>query len=130
MTEATGRSGAVLIGANVVAAINDFNINTQVATIPKNKMGQAFEEYEPGLASWSADVTCYWDTADTLGQGAITAGAVVTLALYPFGQASGMVYKSGSALVESISEAVPADGMITKAIQFKGSGALTESTVV
>lgn len=130
MTEATGRSGAVLVGANIVAAINDFNISEQVAVIQKNKMGQTYEEYEPGLASWSADVSCYWDPDDTTGQGSLTVGAVVTLALYPFGNTTGKVYKTGTALVESISNAVPADGMITKSIQFKGSGALTEDTVV
>lgn len=129
MTEATGRSGAVLVGANIVAAINDFNISEQVATIPKSKMGQTHEEVEPGLASWSADVSCYWDPDDTTGQGALTVGAVVTLALYPFGNTTGKIYKTGTALVESVSNAVPADGMVTMAIQFKGSGALTESVV-
>lgn len=129
MTEKSGRDGAVLIGANAVAAINDYNIAEQVETIPKRKMGQTHEEFEPGLASWTADATCYWDPEDLTGQGALTVGALVTIAFYPFGQTSGSVYDTGTALVESISKGVPADGMITKQIQFKGSGPLVPGTV-
>ena len=129
MTEQTGRDGAVLIGANPIAAINDFNLTEGTSPVQLNKMGQTHEEWLPGLNSWSGDLNCYWDADDTLGQGALTVGAEVTIAFYPFGNTAGKKYKSGTALVETIGDAVPADGMVTKAITFKGSGPLVEGTV-
>lgn len=129
MGESTGREGAIFLGANPVASINGFNITEQIATIPVMKMGQTHEEFKAGLASWNGDMTLYWDPDDTQGQGAITVGAELTGAFYPFGNSSGKVFKTGTVLIESVGDEVPADGMVQKKVNFKGVGALNEETV-
>ena len=81
------------------------------------------------LSSFSGSLDCFWDETDTTGQGALTIGASVTLALYPEGDGTGGTYYSGTALVTGVSRTASFDGMVEASISVQGSGALTAATV-
>ena len=68
------------------------------------------------------------ESADTTGQGALTVGASVTLALYPEGEAVGATFYSGTALVTGVSRTASFDGMVEASISVQGTGALTSDT--
>ena len=70
-----------------------------------------------------------WDETDTAGQGALTAGAEVTLNLYPEGDTSGDTYLTGSAFVTGRSINSTYDGLVEMSISVQGNGALSQETV-
>ena len=80
------------------------------------------------LTSFSGSLDCFWDETDTTGQGALTVGASVTLALYPEGEAVGATFYSGTALVTGVSRTASFDGMVEASISVQGTGALTSDT--
>lgn len=130
MANHTGSEGTVKVGANAVAEIRSFSIETSADTIEDTTMGDAARTYKTSLTSWSGSVDVYWDETDTTGQGALTAGASVTLNLYPEGSTSGDTYYTGTAIVTGNSVSASFDGMVEASITVQGTGALTKTTVV
>jgi len=130
MANHTGSEGTVKIGTNTVAEVKSWSIDETADTIEDTAMGDTDRTYKTGLKSWSGSMDCFWDETDTTGQGALTTGASVTLAVYPEGAVSGDTYFSGTALVTGISRQAALDGMVEASFSFQGTGALTETTVI
>jgi len=124
-----GNSGTVELGANAVGEIKSWSVDETAETADDSAMGDSWRSHVVGKNSWSGTVECHWDPDDTDGQDALTAGASVTLNLYPEGNSSGADYYSGTATVEGISRSVPQDDIVSVTFTFKGNGALTASTV-
>ena len=124
-----GSEGAVKIEANTVAEVRDWSLEETAETIDSTEMSDAAKTFEVGTTSWSGSVNAFWDETDTSGQGAMTAGASVTLNLYPEGATSGDTYGSGTAIISSISKSAGIDGLVEASFSFQGSGALTWATV-
>lgn len=129
MANHTGIDGTVKIGANAVAEVRNFSINTSAETIDDTTITDTAKTFVAGQTSWTADVSCFWDDTDTTGQGAMTAGASVTLNLYPEGAITGDTYWTGSAIITSMNVSTPTNGMIEASFNAQGSGALTKATV-
>jgi hypothetical protein len=129
MANHTGIEGTVKIGANAVAEVRNFSINTSAETIDDTTITDTAKTFVAGQTSWTADVSCFWDDTDTTGQGAMTAGASVTLNLYPEGAITGDTYWTGSAIITSMNVSTPTNGMIEASFNAQGSGALTKATV-
>lgn len=129
MATHTGKDGAVYVGANAVAEIRDWSLETTSEVVADTVMGDSWVTNKPTLKSWTSSFNAYWDETDTTGQGALTEGSEVTLNLYPEGNTSGDVYYTGSAIVTSISRSASFDGMIEASFSVTGNGALTQSTV-
>jgi len=129
MANHTSSSGIVTIGGNTVAEVSSYTIDESVATIDDTEMTDSAETHKPDITSWSGSIECFWDDADTTGQGAMTIGASVSVVFLPEGNASGNVSRSGTATIESKSMALSKGSMITQSFTLKGNGALTDSTV-
>ena len=92
-------------------------------------MGDSARTYLSSLNTWDGSVDVYWDETDSTGQGAATIGSSITLNVYPEGATTGDTYFSGTAIVTGISRTASFDGMVEQSITFKGTGALSISTV-
>ena len=91
---------------------------------------EVWRKNQATIKSFSGSFDGFWDETDTLGQGSLSAGATVTLNLYPEGDDSGATYWSGDVIITSISYNASFDGIVEASFSFTGTGALTESTVV
>ena len=124
-----GSEGTIRVGANVVAEIRSFTFEQTADTIEDTALGDSVRSYVSGLKQASGSIECFWDETDTSGQGALDAGASVTLNLYPEGAESGDTYFSMTALVTGVTINSSFDGMVEASITFQATGAITETTV-
>ena len=129
MASHIGRDGIVKVGAATVAEVKSFSIEESADTVETTKMTDTARSHAITLTSFSGSLDCFWDETDTTGQGALTIGASVTLALYPEGDTTGDTYYSGTALVTGVSRTASFDGMVEASISVQGTGALTADTV-
>jgi predicted secreted protein len=129
MASHIGRDGIVKVGANTVAEVKSFSIEESADTVETTKMTDTARSHAITLTSFSGSLDCFWDETDTTGQGALTIGASVTLALYPEGDTTGDTFYSGTALVTGVSRSASFDGMVEASISVQGTGALTADTV-
>ena len=126
-----GNDGIVKIGANAVAEIQSWTLNEEISLEPTAAMGATAKTYiAGGPTGWSVEIECNWDDADTTGQDLMTVGSTVALTLYPQGDASGDKTRAGNAIIESVSEEVSKDGVITASFSGQGTGTLTRGAVV
>lgn len=130
MATHVGREGTLAVGANSVAEIRRFSIDARADVIDDTVMGDTARTFLVGMTSWTASVDVLWDETNTTGQGALTAGASVTLNAYPEGNTTGDVYLTGTALVTGRVVTTPYDGIVEMSVTLQGTGALTQSTVV
>lgn len=129
MATQTGKDGAVYVGANAVAEIRDWSLESTSEVVADTVMGDSWVSNKPTLKSWSSSFNAFWDSSDTNGQGALDEGAEITLNLYPSGNTSSNIYWTGSAIITSVTKSASFDGMIEASFSVTGNGALTESTV-
>lgn len=129
MANHVGNEGVVKIGTSTVAEVRSFSITTSADTVEDTVMGDTWKSHVVTQKSWTAEVTCFWDETDTTGQGAMTAGASVTLNLYPEGATSADTYFSGTAIVTSVGTSQTHNGMVEATFSLQGTGALSSSTV-
>ena len=124
-----GSEGVVKILTNIVAEVRDWSLEETAETIDSTQLSDSAKTFEVGTTSWSGSVNAFWDETDTNGQVAMSAGASVTLNLYPEGATSGDTFGSGTAIISSISKSGGIDGLVEASFSFQGSGALTWATV-
>ena len=129
MATHAGSEGTVRVGAiNAIAEIRSFSVEETGDTIDDSTMGDTARTFIAGLKTFTATVDCLWDETNTLGQGALTVGATVTLNLYPEGATTGDTYYTGSAIVTGRTINSSYDGLVEISISCQGTGALTTST--
>ena len=129
MATHTGSEGTVKVGANAIAEIRSYSLEETADTLEDTSMGDSARTYKSSLKTFTGTVDVFWDETDTTGQGALTNGAEVTLAVYPEGDASGDTYYTGSAIVTGVSRTASFDGMVEASISVQGTGDLTATTV-
>lgn len=128
MANHKGSEGVVKVGAVTVAEVRGFEFTQSAETIEDTTLADTEKTFQVGNTEWSGSLSCWWDETDTTGQGALTAGASVTLNLYPEGATTGDKYYTGTALITSLAIANAINGIVSAEFQFKGTGALTLST--
>jgi predicted secreted protein len=129
MTTHTGSEGTVKVGSDVIAEIRSFSIEETADTLEDTTMGDIARTYKSSLTSYSGSLDVFWDETDVTGQGALTIGAEVTLAMYPEGDTAGDSYLTGTAIVTGRSISSSFDGLVEMSISVQGTGALTSTTV-
>jgi predicted secreted protein len=129
MATHTGSEGTVKVGSNVIAEIRSFSIEETADTLEDTTMGDTARTYKSSLTSYSGSLDVFWDETDATGQGALTIGAEVTLAMYPEGDTAGDTYLTGTAIVTGRSISSSFDGLVEMSISVQGTGALTSTTV-
>jgi len=128
MANHTGSEGVVKIGTATIAEIKGWSFDESANTIDDTEIGDTWVTKKAGTQSWSGSVDCYWDETDTNGQEAMTAGASVSLVLYPEAQTAGDTRYSGTAIITGISRSGAVDGMVEASYSFEGNGAITSAT--
>jgi predicted secreted protein len=129
MATHAGSEGKVFIATAQVAEVRSWSMEVTADTVDASIIGTQWRKNQATIKSWSGSFDAFWDESDETGQGALVAGATVTLNLYPEGNATGATYWSGSAIVTSISYSGSFDGIVEATFSFTGTGALTEQTV-
>lgn len=124
-----GKEGVVKIGANTLAEVNGWSLETSVALDDDSELSDDWATHKVGIKTWNGQLECHWDETDTNGQVALTEGAEVTVNLYPEGAGSGAAYFSGTATIQQISYAGAKGAIVSAAFTFMGNGALTRPTV-
>ena len=127
MANHRGSDGTVHVGSDAIGEIRSWSLESTADTIEDSVMGDSARTYQVGLASWSASVDAYWDDDDP-AQTALTAGASISLTLYPEGTSAGTKY-TGTALVTSVSTSSSFDGMLEVSFSCTGTGSLTTATI-
>lgn len=129
MATHSGKLGAVYVGSNAVAEIRDWSLEITGETTEDTVMGDSWRSHKPTLNSWTSSFSAFWDETDTNGQQTLTAGAEITLNLYPEGNSTSNTYWTGAAIVTSVTKNASYDGMVEASFSVTGNGALTEGTV-
>ncbi len=128
MANHKGSEGVVKVGSATIAELKSYSIEESAETIETTELGDSAKTFTAGTTSWSGSCDCYWDETDTTGQGALTAGAEVTMNFYPEGASLGDKYYTGTAIVDSLSVEAGQDDMVSASFSFTGNGALSFST--
>ena len=128
MATHTGSEGTIKIGSDTLGELRSFSLESTAETIEDTSMGDTSRTYKVGLKTFTGTASVFFDETDT-AQTALTAGAEITLNVYPEGATTGDTYYSGTAIVTGKTINSSFDGMVEMEISFQGNGALTESTV-
>lgn len=128
MATHTGSEGTIKIGNDIVGELRSFSLESTAETIEDTSMGDTNRSYKVGLKTFTGTASVFFDETDT-AQGALDAGAEITLNVYPEGASSGDTYYSGSAIVTGRTINSSFDGMVEMELSFQGTGALSETTV-
>jgi len=129
MATHAGSEGKVFVGSSQVAEVKSWSLEITSDTVDASIIGTEWRKNQATIKSWSGSLDGFWDETDTTGQGELTAGATVTLNLYPEGDDTGATYWSGDAIVTSISYSASFDGLVEVTFSSTGNGALREQTV-
>lgn len=129
MATHAGSEGKVFIGMTQVAEVKSWSMEVTSDTVDASIIGTQWRKNQATIKGWSGSFDAFWDETDTTGQGTLSAGATVTLNLYPEGNASGATYWSGDVIITSISYNAAFDGIVEASFSFTGTGALSTQTV-
>lgn len=126
-----GSEGLVYIGASgAVAEVNDFSFTESAEFADDTTLSDTNKSYNAtAIKSWSGNINCFWDEADSDGQETAVVGASLTLNLYPEGNASGDVKYTGTALITEVGVSTTKGGVVERSFSFMGTGALTITAV-
>lgn len=124
-----GKNGVVKLGATggsaKVLQLKGWSLDEKVDTVDSTVAEATAKTHVVGLPEWSASIDVLLDRTDATGQEALTIGASVVPNFYAETPNSGVQYRTGTATVESIGEALTIDGIVTKKVGLKGNGALS-----
>lgn len=128
MAVQTGNSGVVKVGTAEVAEVTGWSYDeSDVSPLAHQAIGDTTVTHiASGVIDGSGSISCMIDEADTLGQGALTAGATVTLELNPQGTATGTPTLTGSALITQVGKSGAINAILP--VSFTYVGALTAGT--
>ena len=123
-----GSEGVVKAGGNTIAEVTGFSFDETADTIESTALSNSARAFVSDLISFTGTIDCFFDETDT-AQNAMTAGAQLTVELYPEGTASGATYFTGTVIITSISRANAINSLVTASFGFQGTGGLTSTTV-
>lgn len=128
MTTYTGNSGVVKIGTNTVGEVKGFSVTENADRVEDTALTDTNRTYKAGLTDVSGTIECHYDPGDTNGQVAMTAGAEVSLVLWPEGAGSGNSEWTVTATILSIETNVAFNEIISATFSWGAAGALSKGT--
>jgi len=123
-----GRNGTVKVGSNTVAEIKSFSLDMTSDTVEDTAMGDSMKSYKVGQGDASGSITCHFDETDTSGQGAMTAGAEVSLTLAPEGADTGDTIFTMTAIINSVGFSVDMGDVVERSFGFQVTAGVTQAT--
>lgn len=130
MAKLNGTSGVVKTGVNAVGEINNWTMNDTVNKVTGRAFQETVEKAAAGARTVTGSIKGFFDPTDTNGQAIIVTGAVLALALYPSGDASGdQFYDLTEVLIDSVSLDVQNDQYVSFDASFHSNVAPTLTAV-
>ncbi len=131
MAKTRGCLGKIKVGStpSLVAETKSYSITETCDPQDTSTLGSCAKTHGPGPTGWNANITAFWDKTDTNGQEALSAGAELTVELYPEGDASGANYCTGTAIVTEVGISGDHGTYVERTFNVVGDGALTWDTV-
>jgi predicted secreted protein len=126
MPAVTGKSGNFKIGANIVANLDEFKLDVEVAMEDAtNFSSNGWEESVPTIKKWSGNVKGKWDMADTTGQKALQDAILGGTSVAGVFNINGTNNYSGTGYVKKMSIGQPVKGVVDFSADIQGTAALT-----
>ncbi len=121
-----GKDGAVKLGANAVAELDNWTLNIDIDLTKTTSFGDAWREQTGTIKSWTAKASGRLDISDTNGQVALRTAVLGGSTVSPSLFVDATHYFSGTAWAK-MSIKTQTEGVAEVDFDFEGTGALTYS---
>ena len=123
-----GKEGVVTAGGTGVGELTGFTLETTADVVEDTQLSDATKSFVTGRTSFSGSLEMSYDESDTPQQ-SLTAGSSIAFILLPEGNSSGDEKFTGTGIVTGMSINDTMDAVITRTVNFQGTGALVRATV-
>ena len=123
-----GKEGVIKVGSDVAGEVTGFTLETTGDVVEDTQLSDAAKSFIAGRTSFSGSIDMNYDETDT-AQENLTVGSSVSFTVLPEGNTSGDQSFTGSGIVTSMGITNGMDAVVTRTVNFEGSGALTKGSV-
>ena len=123
-----GKEGVVKAGGSGIGELTGFTLETTADVVEDTALTDATKSFLAGRTSFSGSLDMNYDETDSPQQ-TLTVGSSIDFILLPEGNSSGDESFTGSGIITSMSVTNGMDAVITRTVNFQGSGTLTRGTV-
>ena len=123
-----GKEGVVKAGGSGIGELTGFTLETTADVVEDTALTDATKSFIAGRTSFSGSLDMNYDETDSPQQ-TLTVGSSIDFVLLPEGNSSGDESFTGSGIITSMSVTNGMDAVITRTVNFQGSGTLTRGTV-
>ena len=123
-----GKEGVVKAGGTGIGEITGFTLETTGDVVEDTALTDATKSFLAGRTSFSGSLDMNYDETDSPQQ-TLTVGSSIDFVLLPEGNSSGDESFTGSGIITSMSVTNAMDAVISRTVNFQGTGTLTRGTV-
>ena len=123
-----GKEGVVTVGGTGVGELTGVTLETTGDVVEDTALTDATKSFLAGRTSFSGSLDMNYDETDSPQQ-TLTVGTSIDFIMLPEGNDSGDESFTGSGIITSMSVTNGMDAVITRTVNFQGTGALTIGTV-
>ncbi len=123
-----GKEGVVKAGGSGIGELTGFTLETTADVVEDTALTDATKSFIAGRTSFSGSLDMNYDETDSPQQ-TLTVGSSIDFILLPEGNSSGDESFTGSGIITSMGVTNAMDAVITRTVNFQGTGTLTRGTV-
>ena len=123
-----GKEGVVKAGGTSIGELAGFTLETTGDVVEDTQLSDSAKSFIAGRTSFSGSIDMNYDETDSPQQ-TLTVGTSIDFIMLPEGNDSGDESFTGSGIITSMSVTNGMDAVITRTVNFQGTGALTRGTV-
>ena len=123
-----GKEGVVKAGGSGIGELTGFSLETTADVVEDTALTDATKSFIAGRTSFSGSLDMNYDETDSPQQ-TLTVGSSIDFILLPEGNSSGDESFTGSGIITSMGVTNAMDAVITRTVNFQGTGTLTRGTV-
>ena len=123
-----GKEGVVKAGGSGIGELTGFTLETTADVVEDTALTDATKSFLAGRTSFSGSLDMNDDETDSPQQ-TLTVGSSIDFILLPEGNSSGDESFTGSGIITSMGVTNAMDAVITRTVNFQGTGTLTRGTV-
>ena len=123
-----GKEGVVKAGGSGIGELTGFTLETTADVVEDTALTDATKSFIAGRTSFSGSLDMNYDETDSPQQ-TLTVGSSIDFILLPEGNSSGDESFTGSGIITSMSVTNAMVAVITRTVNFQGTGTLTRGTV-
>ena len=123
-----GKEGVVKSGSNGIGEVSSFTLETSADVVEDTSLTDATKSFLAGRTSFSGTIEMHYDETDT-AQETLTVGSTIAFTLLPEGNSTGDQSFAGSGIITGMSINNSLDAVVSRSVNFQGTGALTKGTV-